>query len=450
VSSARVGDSEDSFNSSEHWRNATLSSDITFAKTAALLEARSWQNISLSDYSSGMGGGPEGHAEGHAGHDDDHGTEACEQSFAACISDPQCNTLRQSENFMAPDYEELCMINQWCQAVLLYCEPGFEAQSILMQDSVGSLDWLLVVGQDIRCHPRTQIWDSTAGNCKLCPAGYTPKTSSTSEIGTECIQCHPTHAGTAGSCVLCQDGTMPNTGRSACVPCSAYAAGVGGKCSSCRSPITGLEPTENHTACRCPAGTYDSMNPPWPVRARGIYDVSNTTSAGQNFDIANIHCWSTDKLSSTIDEEHTVHYDQDSEGLNFDSHDDLRSQQHWTSGPRRRCIKCPACVDCEIRGTVSISAGFSIPGPLHSRHEEWLVPSAHPAVEPFHGSHAASSHEDDLDVYLCPLAAHCQNKSGGCGADSLLNVLEGNQCVDQHAGERMRPPSVVHWVKTSN
>jgi len=106
-------------------------------------------------------------------------------------------------------------------------------------------------------------------------------------------------------------------------------------------------------------------------------------------------------------------YDRDTKELNFESYEDVRRQRKEaeTGAIQQRCITCPECVACNVTG-LTIRAGFSVPVRIQRRNK----------------------HEDNLNVYRCPLASHCQDQSAGCAAATLDQISQGQQCTNHHTG----------------
>ena len=304
---------------------------------------------------------------------------------------------------------------------------GFEARSVFYSGTrfgTLNLDWVIVVGADIECETSTEIWVSLKGACEQCAAGSHPNSMQTSngETGRQCVQCPNAHAGADGSCAKCTDGKQPNSDRTACLPCPTDWAGTDGTCHPCHGKDTGLVASQDHTTCSCPAGTYDSMKPVWPVQDSSQYDLHpiNDSAALSNtaFAVARIFCWSRNNLGSN-------QYEKDNDVLNAASQGDLKRQQAWL-GPsvntgQQRCISCPACVDCSeannsfgAQAVLTIKAGFSVPSSLHLQ---------------------SLTMEDDLDIYRCSSASPCQNQSAGCSAMLVSDLsLKTQHCIDNHAG----------------
>ncbi len=126
----------------------------------------------------------------------------------------------------------LLSANGWLEMAVLNMSSstGYEAQSRRFTDVVGSIDWLVVVGQDIRCLPEREIWNSARGVCEVCPPGSAPNISTAGIVSAVCTPCMPGHAGSSGACLLCADGSQPNEAASACVRCPSETAGRAGEC----------------------------------------------------------------------------------------------------------------------------------------------------------------------------------------------------------------------------
>lgn len=124
---------------------------------------------------------------------------------------------------------------------------GYEFQSDEL--TLNGLDWLVVVGMDIRCG-ENEVWTS-AGRCSVCPGGTHP-----AESGLLCEVCPSGTAGGDGNCMPCQDGAEPNGAKTSCVSCVNGFAGTGGeRCDACRAGT--FADAGASTCSACIAGRYD-------------------------------------------------------------------------------------------------------------------------------------------------------------------------------------------------
>ena len=111
---------------------------------------------------------------------------------------------------------------------------SFEVITGIFTGTDGTLDWLIVHGQDIHCS-NTEVW--SGGGCLQCGSGTQPNSR-----GNQCVNCPTGRAGTSGACRPCAAGTVPN--------------GQSSRCESCELTQTSL--AEKEACFACPEGRIGS------------------------------------------------------------------------------------------------------------------------------------------------------------------------------------------------
>jgi hypothetical protein len=258
---------------------------------------------------------------------------------------------------------------------------GWEFQSRVYKGPNKRLDWMLVVGQDIRCDA-SQVWNSLAGRCTPCPAGQEPQPSE-----GKCVDCKAGFAGSNGRCTRCADGQEPNGDQTGCTRCQAGWAGVKGRCQQCdRSQ----ESSVNSTYCQCKDGTYDSWQPQ-PLQSGEALDTSlNLLKPSYR---SYVFCWKGARVPGATG------FEDDS--LNEASKADLRNVGHPSDD--KRCIACPKCVTCE-EGIASIKRGFGfVPTAAASPLSSTLTNNSNSSHSRRALAPREASIDTNLDVYKCPL-----------------------------------------------
>jgi hypothetical protein len=98
---------------------------------------------------------------------------------------------------------------------------SFEFMSKILPGPIGTLDWLLVTGQDIKCESTADIWDD--GRCATCASGMLPNAQM-----DKCVPCEEGTAGLDGECQACPAGTIPNSRATKCELCEAAKTSLAG------------------------------------------------------------------------------------------------------------------------------------------------------------------------------------------------------------------------------
>ena len=141
-------------------------------------------------------------------------------------------------------------------------QAAYEARARAYTAHTGSVDWLVVTGQDVSCLP-TQYW--VGGQCRACGSGRRPSAGL-----TQCVSCPTGHAGVDGRCAVCSAGTVPDVERqrcevcpagktsapasAACVDCPQYGGevsrtGADGRCDECKPGFFALRALAAEEPC---------------------------------------------------------------------------------------------------------------------------------------------------------------------------------------------------------
>jgi hypothetical protein len=154
----------------------------------------------------------------------------------------------------------------------------------------------------------------TTGICETCSSGQQPNAQRTA-----CFDCPAGYAGMNGACTNCPPGRAPDplqTSCELCLPGTYRDAEEVNSCVECPLGMTSFGESVHVDACRCPEGRYDHKDA--AGKWSSIWCWPEGVTANRQYDIIFENALSIGEAEAT----------------------DI------FGNPSRRCVVCPACLDC--------------------------------------------------------------------------------------------------------